>query len=80
MNAHYVFLKNTLDVNMVNNVNFFTYLMFYSDTFKTTGHTFYDIKNYESAMKFFCLSFLVWPFRLETGTMLIKTFIKKIIN
>lgn len=76
ISAHSVFLKNTLDLKIVSKINFSTYLWFYADTFKTTGHYFYDIKNYKVAKNFFCLSILLWPFRLEVLIMLIRSFFK----
>lgn len=76
INAHKVFLKNTLDNDISKNVKFLTYVFFYSDTFKTTGHYFYDINNYRVAKNFFFLSFLLWPFRIETSKMLIRSFLK----
>lgn len=77
INAHKVFLQNTLDDDISNKVKFLTYIYFYSDTFKTTGHYFYDINNYKAAKNLFFLSFLLWPFRLETLKMLVRSFLKK---
>jgi len=77
VNAHCVFVKNTLDVDLSSKVNFLTYVFFYSDTFKTTGHYFYDKKNFKVAMHFFGLSVLLWPIRMESVVMLIRSSFKR---
>ncbi|MDD2467026.1 MAG: glycosyltransferase [Desulfobulbus sp.] len=75
--AYSVFVKNTIEVNVAVNINFSTYILFFSDTFKTTGHYFYDLKKYKIAMSYFLLSFLLFPFRIETCAMLMRSFLKK---
>ncbi|NTV50325.1 MAG: glycosyltransferase [Geobacteraceae bacterium] len=78
--AFIVFSKNTCNSEISTQISIMTYIKFYADTYKSMAHNYYDQDDIGNALKLFTLSTILYPFRIETIVMLIRSILLLIIN